>query len=285
MKTCAVVGSGCAGLACAHALAKAGVRVTLDESDAQFGGHARTMMVEGVPVDVGFMVCNRVTYPNMVRAERRRDGCDNRCFGPSRRAPVAVARHSRVTRRDTDCAGLCCAGSWPGSRSWAWRWRTLTCPSQSRAGTVPRCVAHTHAPQSRSAGGAARTHECLCSPVLVPQVEWGSGGLSALFAQPSNVASPAFLTMLAEMPRFQTAVLRYAQISLHPLVLCSSPHVRLLAATCATPPARHRLWARSPPRTARASSWTTIWFQSAARSGARRAARCSTATRTPSCHS
>lgn len=98
MKTCAVVGSGCAGLACAHALAKAGVRVTLYESDAQFGGHARTMMVEGVPVDVGFMVCNRVTYPNMVRAERRRDGCDNRCTGRLAARPSFL----RATRASLD---------------------------------------------------------------------------------------------------------------------------------------------------------------------------------------
>jgi len=51
--------------------------VTLFEASPTVGGHASTLEVEGVPVDVGFMVCNRVTYPNMVcrvggGAERRR---------------------------------------------------------------------------------------------------------------------------------------------------------------------------------------------------------------------
>jgi phytoene dehydrogenase-like protein len=66
----AVVGSGCAGLAAAHALSRAGVRVTLLEAAECVGGHADTRLVEGVPVDVGFMVFNRVTYPNMARVAR-----------------------------------------------------------------------------------------------------------------------------------------------------------------------------------------------------------------------
>ena len=63
----AVVGSGCAGLAAAHALSKAGLHVTVFEAASHVGGHAHTVQVEGTAVDVGFMVCNRVTYPNMVR--------------------------------------------------------------------------------------------------------------------------------------------------------------------------------------------------------------------------
>lgn len=63
----AVVGSGVAGLAAAHKLAQSGFRVTLLEADSHVGGHAHTMAVDGVPVDVGFMVFNGVTYPNMVR--------------------------------------------------------------------------------------------------------------------------------------------------------------------------------------------------------------------------
>lgn len=61
----AVVGSGVAGLAAAHALAKGGFRVTVLEADSHVGGHAHTMVVDGTPVDVGFMVFNGVTYPNM----------------------------------------------------------------------------------------------------------------------------------------------------------------------------------------------------------------------------
>jgi cyclopropane-fatty-acyl-phospholipid synthase len=67
-RTAAVVGSGCAGLAAADALASRGVRVTLFEAADRLGGHADTRQVEGVDVDVGFMVFNRVTYPNMARA-------------------------------------------------------------------------------------------------------------------------------------------------------------------------------------------------------------------------
>jgi phytoene dehydrogenase-like protein len=70
-RTAAVVGSGCAGLAAAYALAAAGARVTVFEADDHVGGHAHTRAVEGVPVDVGFMVYNRVTYPNMARGARR----------------------------------------------------------------------------------------------------------------------------------------------------------------------------------------------------------------------
>jgi predicted NAD/FAD-binding protein len=70
-RTAAVVGSGCAGLAAADALAQRGWRVTVFEADAHVGGHAHTRVVEGVPVDVGFMVFNRVTYPNMARRALR----------------------------------------------------------------------------------------------------------------------------------------------------------------------------------------------------------------------
>ena len=70
-RTAAVVGSGCAGLAAASALASRGVRVTLFEAAPRIGGHADTRQVEGVDVDVGFMVFNRVTYPNMARGPRK----------------------------------------------------------------------------------------------------------------------------------------------------------------------------------------------------------------------
>lgn len=76
-RSVAVVGSGCAGLAAAHALSQAGATVTVYEAASHVGGHAHTRTVEGVPVDVGFMVCNRVTYPNMARAlvPSRRPAC------------------------------------------------------------------------------------------------------------------------------------------------------------------------------------------------------------------
>lgn len=56
----AVIGAGVAGLAAAYTLAKAGSDVVLYEKENCLGGHARTVTVDGVPVDVGFMVFNRV---------------------------------------------------------------------------------------------------------------------------------------------------------------------------------------------------------------------------------
>lgn len=61
LRSAAVVGAGCAGLAAAHALACRGVAVTLYEAGEHLGGHAQTLDVEGTPVDVGFMVCNVAT--------------------------------------------------------------------------------------------------------------------------------------------------------------------------------------------------------------------------------
>ncbi|GAQ85001.1 hypothetical protein KFL_002160110 [Klebsormidium nitens] len=77
----AIVGAGISGLSAASVLAKAGHRVTIFEKSAQLGGHARTVLVDGTPVDVGFQLLNRqvgdcvqlqfvnyaTTYPTLVR--------------------------------------------------------------------------------------------------------------------------------------------------------------------------------------------------------------------------
>ena len=68
----AIVGSGIAGLACAHALTKQGLhQVTVFEAGATLGGHTNTVDVtlDGVthPVDTGFLVFNQRTYPNLIR--------------------------------------------------------------------------------------------------------------------------------------------------------------------------------------------------------------------------
>ena len=67
----AVVGSGITGLAAAsHLWAHSDhgrlLDLTLHEKDDRLGGHACTQLVDGTPVDIGFMVCNQVTYPNML---------------------------------------------------------------------------------------------------------------------------------------------------------------------------------------------------------------------------
>ena len=68
----AVVGSGIAGLACAHALTRTHrLPVTLYEAADYLGGHSHTVdvSVDGLthPVDTGFLVFNHRTYPQLRR--------------------------------------------------------------------------------------------------------------------------------------------------------------------------------------------------------------------------
>ncbi|XP_068653702.1 uncharacterized protein [Aristolochia californica] len=62
----AVIGAGISGLVSAYVLAKEGVNVVLYEKEDYLGGHAKTVTVDGIDLDLGFMVFNRVTYPNMM---------------------------------------------------------------------------------------------------------------------------------------------------------------------------------------------------------------------------
>ncbi|MEL7158193.1 MAG: FAD-dependent oxidoreductase [Actinomycetota bacterium] len=67
----AVVGSGVAGLTCAHSLDEAH-EVVLFEADRRLGGHANTVEVEdptagAIGVDTGFIVHNDRNYPNFQR--------------------------------------------------------------------------------------------------------------------------------------------------------------------------------------------------------------------------
>lgn len=57
----AVVGAGISGLAAAYELSKSGADVVVYEKEAYLGGHARTVNVDGVDLDVGFMVFNQVS--------------------------------------------------------------------------------------------------------------------------------------------------------------------------------------------------------------------------------
>jgi predicted NAD/FAD-binding protein len=70
MKKLAIIGSGIAGLACAHFLQRY-FDITLFEKNAYAGGHTNTVMVPGehgdIPIDTGFMVFNKSTYPNLTK--------------------------------------------------------------------------------------------------------------------------------------------------------------------------------------------------------------------------
>ncbi|MGB8812596.1 MAG: FAD-dependent oxidoreductase [Paracoccaceae bacterium] len=64
----AVVGGGISGMAAAHLLADTH-RVVLFEAETRLGGHARTVIAGrkgDQPVDTGFIVYNKVNYPNLV---------------------------------------------------------------------------------------------------------------------------------------------------------------------------------------------------------------------------
>jgi len=64
----AVIGGGISGMGAAHLLSRDHA-VTLFEAEPRLGGHARTIYCgpEGQPVDTGFIVFNKVNYPNLVR--------------------------------------------------------------------------------------------------------------------------------------------------------------------------------------------------------------------------
>jgi hypothetical protein len=73
VKTLAIIGTGIAGLGCAHFLHER-FDLTLYEQNDYAGGHTNTVVVEeagrAVPIDTGFMVFNHVTYPNLTRLFR-----------------------------------------------------------------------------------------------------------------------------------------------------------------------------------------------------------------------
>ena len=69
----AIIGTGIAGLGCAHFLHER-YDLSLYEQASYIGGHTNTITVpeagRDVPIDTGFMVFNHATYPNLVRLFR-----------------------------------------------------------------------------------------------------------------------------------------------------------------------------------------------------------------------
>ncbi len=70
MAKIAIIGTGIAGLGCAHFL-HARHDLSLFEQNDYVGGHTNTVTIDEngtpVPIDTGFMVFNEVTYPNLTR--------------------------------------------------------------------------------------------------------------------------------------------------------------------------------------------------------------------------
>jgi uncharacterized protein len=73
VKRIAIIGTGIAGLGCAHFLHRK-FDLTLYEKNDYAGGHTNTISIaeenRSVPIDTGFMVYNEVTYPNLTRLFR-----------------------------------------------------------------------------------------------------------------------------------------------------------------------------------------------------------------------
>ena len=76
MESLAIIGTGIAGMGCAHFLHKQ-YNVQLFEQNNYVGGHTNTVYVkEGekeVAVDTGFIVFNNYTYPNLIRLFKQLD--------------------------------------------------------------------------------------------------------------------------------------------------------------------------------------------------------------------
>ena len=74
MEKLAIIGSGISGLGCVHLL-DGRFQISLFEQDDHVGGHANTVEIDEdgrkLPVDTGFMVFNRVTYPNLCHLFQR----------------------------------------------------------------------------------------------------------------------------------------------------------------------------------------------------------------------
>jgi predicted NAD/FAD-binding protein len=72
MATLGIIGTGISGLGCAHFLHR-DFDVTLFEQGSHIGGHTNTVSAtepgtgRALPIDTGFMVFNKVTYPHLTR--------------------------------------------------------------------------------------------------------------------------------------------------------------------------------------------------------------------------
>src|SRR3954470_7644759 len=96
----AVIGSGISGLGAAYLLSRAH-DVDVFERDGRAGGHANTVMHDGLALDTGFLVHNERNYPLL-----------GRLF-----AEVGISTHSSDMSFSVSCAG--CGLEYSGRRPFA----------------------------------------------------------------------------------------------------------------------------------------------------------------------
>src|SRR3954451_831053 len=96
----AVIGSGISGLGAAYLLSRAH-EVDLFERDDRAGGHANTVLHDGLALDTGFLVHNTRTYPLLTRLFRE----------------LGVATHESEMSFSVACSG--CGLEYSGARPFA----------------------------------------------------------------------------------------------------------------------------------------------------------------------
>ena len=100
MERIAIIGTGIAGLGCAHFLQHR-YQLTLYEKSDYVGGHSHTLSVDAehgpVAIDTGFMTYNEVTYPNLTPSvSRTRRGLASQLDVVQRAAPAGASSSSAV---------------------------------------------------------------------------------------------------------------------------------------------------------------------------------------------
>jgi predicted NAD/FAD-binding protein len=140
MAKIAIIGTGIAGLGCAHFLHREH-ELTLFEQNTYAGGHTNTVTVNEpstgrrVPIDTGFMVFNHVTYPLLTRLFRDL-GVPTKPTSMS----FSVCTLDRSVMRTSSgvCSGCTASTPWsmPPTNQWRSRaWMPKSCCKSPRAKT------------------------------------------------------------------------------------------------------------------------------------------------------
>jgi len=176
-RSVAVVGSGVAGLSAAYLMHRNGRDVTLFEAGDAYGGHALTVDSTAGPVDLGFQV--------------------RRGWHPRSRGPNQIPQPSTLdARRDAFD---------PVSSPPPCLFFTLNSPPLLGHPSLPQVfnlTTYPHLVGLFNELGVASERSDMSFALSTDDVEWGSLGLGAVFAQPGNAVRPAFLNMIREVFRF-----------------------------------------------------------------------------------